>query len=121
MSLLTVLFLTATIVFHYMTGLSPRLNIVLNSTLFCLWGMGFGMLSYFMSATLGHYCNTAMWENEAGVMVCRIYKTLFTFTLLGPYVSNLSLIHHHINCSYQRAFADQELTQPASPPSPPWS
>lgn len=89
-SLLTVLFLTATIIFHYMTGLSPRLNIVLNSTLLCLWTMGFGMLSYFMSPTLGHYCNTATWENEAGVMVCRIYKALFTFTLVGLYVSFFS-------------------------------
>jgi len=119
-SLLTVLFLAATIVFHCLTGLSPRLNIVLNSALFSLWGMGFGMLSYFMAPTLGHYCNTSTWENDAGVMVCRIYKTLFTFTLLGLYVSTSfpcpSIRPRHVLIEFTH-----QLTQPASLPSPPSS
>jgi len=78
-----------------MTGLSPRLNLILNTALFCLWGMGFGMLSYYMSPTLGNYCNTKTWENDAGVMVCRIYKTLFTFTFLGLYVAILLFSASH--------------------------
>jgi hypothetical protein len=36
-----------------------------------------------MAGTLGHVCNTANWGSEAGIMVCRIYKALFTFTLLS--------------------------------------
>jgi len=82
-----------------MTGLSPRLNLILNTALFCLWGMGFGMLSYYMSPTLGNYCNTKTWENDAGVMVCRIYKTLFTFTFLGLYVGFLLFSVSHC-CPY---------------------
>ncbi|GAB7338116.1 hypothetical protein MBLNU457_4474t2 [Dothideomycetes sp. NU457] len=103
-SLLTVLFLTATIVFHYMTGLSPRLNIVLNTTLFCLWAMGFGMLAYYMSGTLSHYCNTATWENDAGVMKRRNTATR------GPYTDDDHRDHEDIEGRVSDAF---ELPQGA--------
>ena len=83
MSLLTVAFLSATIVFHLFTGLSPRVNLGLNGLLFVLWAMGFGMLAYWMAGTLTHYCDILNWTDGTGIMVCRIYKSLFTFTLLG--------------------------------------
>ena len=70
-----------------MTGLSPRLNLALNTVLLVIWTMGFGMLSYYMSGTLSHHCDVDNWSEDTGIMVCRIYKTLFTFSLLGLYVS----------------------------------
>lgn len=44
-----------------------------------------------MSGTLGHVCNTANWGSQAGVMVCNIYKTLFTFSLFAA-MSALALV-----------------------------
>ena len=88
-SFLTVVFLTATIIFHFLTGLSPRLNLALNTILLILWTIGFGLLSYWMSATLNHKCDVLSWHDDTGIMVCRIYKTLFTFSLLG-WISTLA-------------------------------
>jgi len=36
-----------------------------------------------MSPTLANMCDVEHWTEEVGVMVCRIYKALFTFTLFG--------------------------------------
>ena len=80
---LTVIFLTATIVFHLLTGLSPRVNLGLNSLLLAIWVMGFGMLTYWTSPTLGNRCDTADWSGSGATMVCKIYKALFAFCLLG--------------------------------------
>ncbi|KAK5154642.1 hypothetical protein BJ546DRAFT_842485 [Cryomyces antarcticus] len=90
-SLLTVLALTATIILHCCCGLNPRLNIFLNSGLAVLWAVGFSLLSWWMSGTLTHVCNTANWHDETGIMVCRIYKSLFTFSLLGLISTLLAL------------------------------
>lgn len=46
-----------------------------------------------MSATLSHACNTVNWGNDAGTMVCRIYKALFTFALTGLYAFSPSVSH----------------------------
>ncbi|KAK4989709.1 hypothetical protein LTR50_003034 [Elasticomyces elasticus] len=64
-------------------GLNPRLNIALNSTLSAMWITGFGMLAWWMTGTLTHFCDVQTWNDETGIMVCRIYKALFTFSLLG--------------------------------------
>jgi hypothetical protein len=34
-----------------------------------------------MSGTLKQSCTTENWGNDTGIMVCRIYKVLFTFTI----------------------------------------
>lgn len=36
-----------------------------------------------MSGTLGHVCNTVNWGSPDGIMICRIYKALFSFTVTG--------------------------------------
>jgi len=82
-SLLTVAFLLFTIILHLFTGLKAQLNLALNTLLFVLWGMGFGMLAYWMSGTLKHHCDVSNWTDDTGIMVCRIYKALFSFALLG--------------------------------------
>jgi hypothetical protein len=45
-----------------------------------------------MAGTLGHVCNSANWGSEAGIMVCRIYKTLFTFALLAAVSAVATLV-----------------------------
>lgn len=82
-SVLTVFFLSATLVQHCCCGLNPRLNLLLNSVLLVIWTLGFGLLSWWASGTLGHVCNKDNWRNGDGIMVCRIYKALFAFSLLG--------------------------------------
>ncbi|KAJ9620268.1 hypothetical protein H2203_008033 [Taxawa tesnikishii (nom. ined.)] len=82
-SILTVFFLTVTIILHCCFGLNPAFNLGLNTCLFVLWGMGFGMLAWWMWGTLTHYCDVLNWNDSTGIMVCRIYKALFTFSLLG--------------------------------------
>lgn len=82
-SLLTILFLSATIVLHCFYGLNPLLNTILNSLLLTLWTVSFGLLSWWSSSTLSHVCNRANWDDETGIMVCRVYKALFSFSLFG--------------------------------------
>ncbi|KAH7397300.1 hypothetical protein BKA66DRAFT_238779 [Pyrenochaeta sp. MPI-SDFR-AT-0127] len=73
-SLLTILALTTTIVLHCFYGLNPVLNTALNSSLALLWSVGFSLLSWWSSA------------------VCRLYKTLFSFALLGLVSTLLALL-----------------------------
>lgn len=121
-SFLTVVFLTTTIVFHMMTGLSPRLNLLLNSILLVLWSIGFGLLSYWMSGTLKHHCDVLSWHDETGIMVCRIYKTLFTFSLLG-FISTIAAttldVHiHRLSTRFGRHMRLDNLDQkPLAPTS----
>ncbi|KAF1981977.1 hypothetical protein K402DRAFT_215927 [Aulographum hederae CBS 113979] len=90
-SLLTLLFLSLTIILHLCTGLNPRLNIVLNLSSGCLWTLGFALLTWWSSTTLSHVCNLENWHDGTGVMVCRTYKVLFAFALLG-WVSTLAAL-----------------------------
>ena len=56
-----------------------------------MWIVGLGLLGWNVAGTLGHVCNTANWASPQGIMVCRIYKALFTFTLLAT-LSTLGMI-----------------------------
>jgi hypothetical protein len=66
-------------------GLNPRFNLTVNTVLFALWAAGFGMLSWWASKTIFHTCDAEniIGSNETGRMVCRIYKALYAFALLG--------------------------------------
>ena len=41
------------------------------------------MLAYSMSGTIITACDTKYWANSTGIGVCRTYKALFAFTILG--------------------------------------
>ena len=64
---------------------------IVNGALAFIWLIGFSLLSWWMSGTLTHVCNVANWHEDAGIMVCRIYKSLFTFSLLGVYVATYQI------------------------------
>ncbi|KAK5133869.1 hypothetical protein LTR08_007200 [Meristemomyces frigidus] len=82
-SLFSVASLFATILLHCFTGLNPRLNLALNALLALLWALSWSLLTWYMSGVLANVCDVAHWNEAVGVMVCRIYKALFAFTLLG--------------------------------------
>lgn len=48
-----------------------------------LWALSFSLLAWWSSATLASACSPSSWENELGQSVCRTYKALFSFALLG--------------------------------------
>jgi hypothetical protein len=76
---------------HLCLSLSPLLSLVINVFLLVLWIFGLSLLGWNMAGTLGHVCNAANWGSDAGMMVCRIYKALFTFTLLAA-ISAFALV-----------------------------
>lgn len=82
-SLLTIIALTSTIFLHLYHGLNPALNIAVNGSLAVLWMVSFGMLARWSSGTLSSVCDTSNWESETGASICREYKAVFSFALLG--------------------------------------
>ncbi|GAB7362484.1 hypothetical protein MBLNU230_g2805t2 [Neophaeotheca triangularis] len=82
-SLFSVAALLLTIVLHCCVGLNPRFNLACNGFLALLWSVSWGLLTWYMSGTLSHYCDVENWHEDVGIMICRIYKALFAFTLLG--------------------------------------
>jgi len=69
--------------FYHFRTLQPRLSWMINSGLTGLWALGFALLTWNLSGTLSHTCNVENWDHETGVMVCRIYKAVETFTITG--------------------------------------
>lgn len=86
-SLFSVAALAVTIVLHCFVSLKPDFNIAVNGFLSVLWVVSWSLLTWYMSPTLSHYCDVEHWQEDAGIMVCRIYKALFTFAFLGTWVS----------------------------------
>lgn len=82
-SLLTIIALTATTILHFTRTLNPKLNLTANTTLTVIWLLGLILLTWNLGRTLGNRCMIVNWHNEAGVMVCRLYKALTAFTVTG--------------------------------------
>ncbi|KAI9858679.1 MAG: hypothetical protein M1813_007311 [Trichoglossum hirsutum] len=91
-ALFTIMTQTVTIVFYFCRALNPTVNLAINAMLSVFWATGFGLLTWAMSGTLVHKCNATNWGNDAGVMVCRLYKALFTFSLTGLIATFSALI-----------------------------
>lgn len=82
-SLLTLVALLVTCVSYTLRMLSPKINMCSNAILTIFWALGLALLSWNLSWTLGHHCTRTTWHNEAGIMVCRLYKALTAFTVTG--------------------------------------
>lgn len=91
-SLLTLATLTITNILHCCHVLPPRLSLLLNIPLLTLWCLSFALLAWNMSGTLTHVCSAANWGNNDGVMICRMYKALFSFTVVGLFAAFLAVI-----------------------------
>jgi hypothetical protein len=69
--------------FYYPATPPPRKNFILNAVLLCFWVVSFGLLTNAVKPTITSECSTKGWGNGTGVMVCRLYKTLFSFEIIA--------------------------------------
>ncbi|CAF9907282.1 MAG: hypothetical protein HETSPECPRED_007089 [Heterodermia speciosa] len=88
-SILTLVAFIITSVFYTLRTLSPKLNLYSNTALTALWCLGLALLSWNLSWTLGHRCTTDSWKNDAGIMVCRLFKALTAFAVTGTLATAL--------------------------------
>ncbi|QKX58631.1 uncharacterized protein TRUGW13939_05756 [Talaromyces rugulosus] len=89
---LTLFSLILTGILHCSNRLSPVLSMVLNIILFILWIASIGLLGYSMKGTISVTCDTSNWGTSTGVMVCRLYKTLFSFVVISLAMTFLHII-----------------------------
>ncbi|CEL05266.1 hypothetical protein ASPCAL06384 [Aspergillus calidoustus] len=80
---LSLLNLTLTTILHCCYGLSPRLSLITNTIVFIIWAIALVLLSWSLSHTILTTCNSTYWGTSTGITVCRIFKALFTFTIIG--------------------------------------
>ncbi|KAL1882503.1 hypothetical protein Plec18167_002919 [Paecilomyces lecythidis] len=88
---LTLINFVFTALIHCCTGVPPLLSFFFNFVLFMLWTTSLGLLGWSMSGTLTTTCDTANWGTTTGIMVCRVYKVLFTFTVTA-FVAQVSAV-----------------------------
>ncbi|MCJ1380096.1 hypothetical protein MMC17_003199 [Xylographa soralifera] len=106
-SVLTLASFIATSVFYHQRTLKPRTNAFVNGFLSVLWMLGFALLAWNLSGLLSHKCTIENWSSELGVMVCRIYKALMSFTVIGMLTTLAALIldiHTHRATSHLGAY-----------------
>jgi hypothetical protein len=63
--------------------LSPLLSLALNATIFLLYIVGYGLLTWNIYGTLGHSCSRLNWATDDGMMICRTYKAFYSFEVFG--------------------------------------
>ncbi|KAL4764140.1 uncharacterized protein BDW70DRAFT_116794 [Aspergillus foveolatus] len=80
LSLLNLIFTT---ILHCCYGLSPRLSLITNSIVFVIWAVAFVLLAWAVSHTILTTCNATYWATTTGIAVCRMFKALFSFTIIG--------------------------------------
>jgi len=68
---------------YHCAFLSPLINLTVNITILIFYTAGLILLTWNMYGTLGHSCSKANWASDDGMMICRIYKALYSFTLFG--------------------------------------
>ncbi|KAL1976184.1 hypothetical protein VTN31DRAFT_2466 [Thermomyces dupontii] len=89
---LTLLNITFTTCLYFCSSLSPLLSLTFDFCLLILWGIAFGMLTHGMRDTLTTTCDSNDWGTATGIMICRIYKVLFTFSLLATLSQFLQVV-----------------------------
>ncbi|KAL1966973.1 hypothetical protein VTN77DRAFT_3717 [Rasamsonia byssochlamydoides] len=87
-------------------SLSPMLSLVFNTAIFLLWIVSLGLLSWSMSGTLSTTCDTTHWGTDTGVMVCRVYKTLFSFVVVAFAAQFVALVVDSAARRHQRSMGD---------------
>ena len=85
----TVLSILITSFFYHTRSLAPKTSIWLTASSTGLWILSLGLLSWNLSTVLGATCDIEHWDHDTGIMVCRIYKALESFTAVGTYVFTL--------------------------------
>ncbi|TAQ83900.1 hypothetical protein B7494_g7781 [Chlorociboria aeruginascens] len=91
-SIITLASLLVTIILYNFTYLSPRFNVLLNGAIWLGWCLGLGLLSWSLSATLKKHCDVKTWGGKQPAAICRDYKALWAFTLVGTISTLLALV-----------------------------
>ncbi|KFY22086.1 hypothetical protein V493_06855 [Pseudogymnoascus sp. VKM F-4281 (FW-2241)] len=71
----------------------PARTLILNGVLLGLWALSLGLLVHVAKATITSQCSAATWNNSTGVMVCRLYQTLFAFIIIALASTALALTY----------------------------
>ncbi|EXJ91282.1 hypothetical protein A1O1_04392 [Capronia coronata CBS 617.96] len=82
-TLSSLLTLVLTSIIYSCAYLSPLFNLITNLLILTIWTVALALLTWNMYGTLGHSCSRANWASDAGMMVCRTYKALYSFTVFG--------------------------------------
>ncbi|PCG98856.1 Hypothetical protein PENO1_031820 [Penicillium occitanis (nom. inval.)] len=90
--LLTLLNLLLTTLLYVRNSLRPIFSLTANVVLLILWIISLAFLGYSMRGTLMTTCNVDSWGTSTGVMVCRVYKTLFSFIVVAAVFTLLHVI-----------------------------
>lgn len=62
---------------------SAKQNLYLHAVVLLFWIAAFALLSYRLgNMVLGHACTLALWQTEMGLMVCRMYKAMYSFATI---------------------------------------
>ena len=61
----------------------PARTLILNGVLLGLWSLSLGLLVHVAKSTILSQCSSATWNNSTGMMVCRLYQTLFAFIIIA--------------------------------------
>ncbi|KAG8532710.1 uncharacterized protein KY384_002587 [Bacidia gigantensis] len=72
-----------TLYIHLTRTLNPASHLISNAILTVCWLVSLALLTWNLSWTLGHRCGPINWGNNAGIMVCRLYKALTAFAVTG--------------------------------------
>lgn len=88
----TLLNISFTSCLYFCSTLSPLLSLTFDFCLLILWGIAFGMLAHGMRDTLTTTCDSNDWGTATGIKICRIYKVLFTFSLLATLSQFLQVV-----------------------------
>lgn len=78
---------------HIFRTMSPRTSLSINGLVLILWTIGLSAISAKIgSMVLGHSCAMPMWATDMGVMVCRIYKALYSFIVIATASAGASVL-----------------------------
>ncbi|KAH8705025.1 hypothetical protein BGW36DRAFT_421602 [Talaromyces proteolyticus] len=89
---LTLLNLAFTGILFCRNSLHPVVSMIFNIIIFLLWALSLGVLGYSMKGTLATTCDASNWGTSTGIMVCRLYKTLFSFIVISLVVTFFHII-----------------------------
>lgn len=79
---------------HVFRTLGPKISLLTHAILQILWLVSIALISRKLSGmVLSHTCTLSTWQTDMGVMVCQIYKALYTFIVLSAasLAANLAL------------------------------
>ncbi|KAH7356010.1 hypothetical protein BKA66DRAFT_539456 [Pyrenochaeta sp. MPI-SDFR-AT-0127] len=118
-ALTTILWLAVSSLLQYWHRLSPLINAIVNGFTGCVWIGAFGLLAYRMGSLTVRGCSTEIWGTDQGVLVCQLYKLLFSAAVVAiaaticAFILDIRTLHpKDSRGAYGRAITDQQGKEP---------